>query len=374
MSQAWQDDSRFQSAPPPVPGQAIGVCSVVYLMVLTGIAAAIWFWSEDWWLSMILVYSPKAPLAIPAGFLLLCALAFRPRWVFVNLLSLAVVFGPIMGFVAPLSRWSQGVVTESPDDLRIVSCNIQAFRPDFATVIEELAEHRPDIVAFQEVQGEDHPLLSKFFAGWNVARNDGYWVGSKYPVRLIQPIATKTFDRIAGVIAEVDLPTGTVLVADIHLMTARRSLGELTPKAILAGYGPDIIVPHQAEREEEVMEIRLQIDDLRGAKPVIVLGDFNTPSTSSLFRRWWGEYHNAFDEAGFGFGYTSPCRKNQRYWFDDTPWVRIDHVLCSPEWEVVSSDVGTRDGSDHRLIAASVRLMSVPTSQVTSREAQPPTD
>lgn len=329
--------------------------SVLNLVAVAGIAGALWMWSEDWWLTTIVAYCPKAPLAIPAGLLLLGSLALRPRWAIVNLTSLSIVFGPVMGFVAPVSRWSANRQANADDDISIVSCNIQAFKPDFTIVIEELAAERPDIVAFQEVRGEDHPLLAKFFAGWHVARNNGYWIGSRYPVRLIQPIATKTFDRIAGIIAEVDLPSGTILVANIHQMTARRSLSELSPRAILNGYGPEIIVPHQVDREEEMMEIRLQIDDRRGGLPVIVLGDFNTPTSSSVFRRWWGEYTSAFDAAGFGFGYTSPCRKNQRYWFDDTPWVRIDHILCSPEWSVTACKVGEKDGSDHRLIAARVR-------------------
>jgi endonuclease/exonuclease/phosphatase (EEP) superfamily protein YafD len=261
-----------------------------------------------------------------------------------------------MGFVAPISRWTANSPEPSADDVRVVRCNNQAVQPDFATVIAELSEHRPDIVAFQEVRGDDHPLMAKYFAGWHVVRDDNYWIGSKYPVRMIQPITTKTFDRVAGLVAEVDLPSGTILVANVHQMTARRSLSELSPRAILNGYGPDIIMPHQVQREEEIMEIRLAIDDRRGGLPVLVLGDFNMPSSSSLFRRWWGEYTNAFDAAGLGFGYTSPCRKNQRHWFDDTPWVRIDHILCSPEWSVVSCDVGEQNGSDHRLIAARLHL------------------
>jgi endonuclease/exonuclease/phosphatase (EEP) superfamily protein YafD len=139
-------------------------------------------------------------------------------------------------------------------------------------------------------------------------------------------------------------------------MTARRSLGELTPRGVMLGRGPEIIEPHQTLRNQEMMEVRAQIEELRGGMPLIVMGDFNTPVSSSLFRRWWSDLPSAFDTVGFGLGYTSPCRKNHRYWFDDTPWVRIDHVLFSPEWQAVSCDIGTSDGSDHRLIAAVLRL------------------
>lgn len=337
------------------PSRLLAVLSVINFCAVIAVAALLHFWSEDWWLSTILVYAPKAPLAVPAGLLLVVSLAMRPRWVIVNLASLLLVLGPIMGFVAPVSRWVGKPPRPRSDDVRLVSCNIQAFRPDFSTVIAELALHRPEIVAFQEVRGDDHPLLAKFFAGWHVAREDGYWVGSKYPVRLVQSLTAESFDRICGIVVEVDLPTGPMLVVDVHLMTARRSLSELSVKGLMEGLGPDIIEPHQALRDQEMMEIRSQIEECRGGKPLIVLGDFNTPAASSLFQRWWGDLQSAYDTAGFGWGYTSPCRKNQHYWFDDTPWVRIDHILCTHEWRVISCETGVEDGSDHRLIAATLR-------------------
>ena len=88
---------------------------------------------------------------------------------------------------------------------------------------------------------------------------------------------------------------------------------------------------------------------------MIVCGDFNTPVSSSLFLKNWGDFQSSFDVAGFGFGYTSPC-KGGRFWPNNFPWARIDHILCSEEWAIHQCEVGKSDGSDHRLITATVQL------------------
>jgi endonuclease/exonuclease/phosphatase family metal-dependent hydrolase len=333
----------------------LAALSLLNFGAVIAIGGLLIFQSEDWWLSVPLVYVPKAPLAAPSCLFLLWGLATRRKWAMVNAASLALVLGPIMGFAAPIDRWMQEPPPRFPDDLRVVSCNIQGFQPSFPLVVAEVLSHSPDIVAFQEVRGEeDHPLLAKAFGDWHVARDDYYWVASKYPLRKIRLLESPAFGRNAGLLVEVESPTGPVLVADIHFMTARRSLAELSLGGFLNDENRAIIEEHQSLREREMMDVRAQIDDERAARPLILLGDFNTPTSSSLFRRWWSDFQSAFDVAGWGYGYTSPCRQHA-HWFQNTPWVRIDHVLCSDDWQVIDCDIGRQDGSDHRLIAARLR-------------------
>jgi endonuclease/exonuclease/phosphatase family metal-dependent hydrolase len=303
---------------------------------------------------MPLVYLPKSPLLAPTGLLILLSLILRPKISPISLASLAIVLGPIMGFIVPSSRWSEPVLNAA-SELRLVSCNIQAFEPNFPEVIGELALHQPDVVVFQEVRGGDHPLLNQSFKGWHVARDEYLWVGSKYPVRLIAPLESRTFSRVAGLLVEIDLPSGPVRLANIHFMTARRALRELSPAGMFDGRDRPIIESHQRLREEEMLGVRDDLETRRGGLPLIVAGDFNSPADSSLFQRHWGDFQNTFNIAGFGFGYTSPCGPHA-HWFDDTPWVRIDHILCSHEWQVAHCAVGKGNGSDHRLIAATLRM------------------
>jgi endonuclease/exonuclease/phosphatase (EEP) superfamily protein YafD len=76
----------------------------------------------------------------------------------------------------------------------------------------------------------------------------------------------------------------------------------------------------------------------KGTAPALVLGDFNTPVESQIFRAVWRGMTDAFSRAGFGFGMT---RNNG--WIR----VRIDHVLAGPGWYVDRAVVGRDVGSDH---------------------------
>ncbi len=333
---------------------ALSLINLASVLVAAGLLR---FGSEDWWRTMPLVYLPKAPFLAPTVLMILLFAALRPRLLPINLLSLAIVLGPIMGLVLPFSRWSEPAMSPV-NDLRLVSCNIQAFEPNFPEVIEELALHQPDVVVFQEVRGGDHPLLSRVFPGWHVVRENFLWIGSKYPVRAIETLESRAFSRTAGLLVEIDLPGGPIRLANLHFMTARRALSELSLEGMLDGRHRPIIELHQRLREEEMLSVRDVLEARRDGSPLILAGDFNTPADSSLYQRNWGDFQNAFGVAGFGFGYTSPCGPHT-HWFDDIPWVRIDHVLCSPEWQIVRCDVGQNNGSDHRLIAATLRLHPV---------------
>ena len=89
--------------------------------------------------------------------------------------------------------------------------------------------------------------------------------------------------------------------------------------------------------------------------PELLIGDFNMPISSSLYQKSWGEMANAFDVAGSGFGFTSPCDQFL-FWPDYVPWLRIDHILASSHWQVLRCQVGAGNGSDHRFIAATLAL------------------
>ena len=87
--------------------------------------------------------------------------------------------------------------------------------------------------------------------------------------------------------------------------------------------------------------------------PKLIAGDFNMPADESALAslRDEGRFRFAFEEAGWGFGYTRPTR---------TPWFRIDHILTSPEWVVRRCRVGPDFGSDHLPLVAEVVLPARP--------------
>lgn len=323
----------------------LNLAAVVVVMVLVFVV------SERWWVGTAVTYLPRLPWAVPAVLFSAAALACHRPSLWVNLFSLVLVVGPLLEFRAPFIAEKPPVaVAADAAPLRIVSANTQGYQPDFAGLMQEISRYKPDIVALQEARGE-HDLLDDFYPDWHRLHLDYYWVGSRYPIKLVAECATEAFDRTAGILVEVETPRGPVLLANLHQMTARRGLREMTGSEILSGVAQADLGDFQTLRQLESDQLRQIIEQHRGDRPLIVVGDFNTPSSSSLFRQTWGDLTSAFDVAGVGYGYTSPV-KPQKYWISYLPWARIDHILCSPEWRVEWCRVGSGRGSDHHCIAA----------------------
>lgn len=72
------------------------------------------------------------------------------------------------------------------------------------------------------------------------------------------------------------------------------------------------------------------------SEAAIVLGDLNTPRGSASIARTWPRLHEAWDEAGVGFGGS---------WPRSIPMIQIDHVLLGAELQATSCrfiDLGSR--------------------------------
>ena len=94
-------------------------------------------------------------------------------------------------------------------------------------------------------------------------------------------------------------------------------------------------------------------DDIRSLQgPVIIGGDLNAPPSSLVIRHLeQSGLTDAFTEAGWGYGYTygHSMRLHQSY-------LRIDHIMLTPDFFVKSARVGGASGSDHRPVIADVIL------------------
>jgi endonuclease/exonuclease/phosphatase (EEP) superfamily protein YafD len=85
----------------------------------------------------------------------------------------------------------------------------------------------------------------------------------------------------------------------------------------------------------------------QGAGPLVVLGDFNTPVESRIFRRHWGHLTDAFSHVGTGLGTTK---------YNGWIRIRIDHVLTSEDWHVEQVRMGSERYSDHRPLVVDLIL------------------
>jgi endonuclease/exonuclease/phosphatase (EEP) superfamily protein YafD len=354
-------------APAPAPAtrvpigrvaRAVRILSLADFVVVALATAILWIVSEHTWWGTLFLFLPRHVfLAVPT-LLLLCSLFTDRRSILINLAGMALAAGPLMGGRVPLSFF---VGRNTPKSrIRIVSCNVQVYGPDFDSVVREIKAHSPDVVVLQEAVGES-PLLPRYFPGWHILNEDQYLIGSRYPLRRIDLCNTGDFPNATALTVRIDAPGRPFLLHDLHLTTPRFGFLKLTWRSVLDGSGPRYVERYTERRLAEALRVRAYVDRIDAKSenepplPVVIAGDFNTPSVSHLYRTAWHGFTNAFDHAGLGFGYTAPCT-NHRHWFDDVPWVRIDHILADDHWSISACGVGRSKGSDHRLIWAILSL------------------
>ncbi|HET6425726.1 MAG TPA: endonuclease/exonuclease/phosphatase family protein, partial [Planctomycetaceae bacterium] len=118
----------------------------------------------------------------------------------------------------------------------------------------------------------------------------------------------------------------------------------------------EVFQQHEAGRLEEARQTRRWVDEVAGARALLG-GDFNATPQCKLYDSNWRDFHNTFEEAGIGYGYTARC-DDPAYWPANTPWVRIDHIVHGSEWRCVRTGRGQTAGSDHRFIWADVVRVS----------------
>ena len=342
--------------------------------------AGLWFFisvvSEQWWLGSVVTFLPRLPWLMPSVVLILASVLTRSRVFWVN--SAAVLFAlvAIVGFNIPwhAARERPAASSTAANDpertVRLVSANVQDFEPDFGTLLREVLSAKPDVIAFQEA----HRLpkqLARQFPDWQSVRVRGLWVGSKWPLKLLGQCDSDVYQRVTAIAVEIDAPFGKFVLTDLHLMTARKSLIHLTPQALLSGDGPKHVAAALEKRDLEARQTRAFIADHEPGLPLLVCGDFNMPTSSSIYQTYFGRFANAFEFSAWGCGYTAPCRPI-RFWPANTPWQRIDHILAGDHWQVMECHIGSRDGSDHRLIAATLRLRTPEKMEPKDDDSRPP--
>lgn len=145
------------------------------------------------------------------------------------------------------------------------------------------------------------------------------------------------------------MPAGDVDFCCVHLPSPRYGLAQvLDRRTLLSPSRSGLIDEEEDERRrqsEEAAEVVAAI-----SAPVILAGDFNLPTDSTIYRRSWSQYRNAFSMSGFGFGQT--MRPEVRGWQFG---IRIDHILTGPDWRPRRCWVGPDVGSDHLPLIADLQ-------------------
>lgn len=305
---------------------------------------AVWVLAERWWPATVYLFGPRWVVLLPLAVLLPAAALLRPRLLPALALVTLVVLFPVMGLRTGWRSWLPAGA--SAPRLRVVTLNA-AGRDDVGNGLAPLLlEWKPELVAVQECSAG----LAAAFAelpGWHFDARGQLCLLSRYPIR-----APRSLDRgeMAAVREEgvggsgaavryrVETPQGPVAVANVHLETPRKGFSRLFDGDASQMAGNTLL------REIESRRISRWVG--RDNPSLIVLGDFNMPTESRIYRQGWGDLANAFSRTGRGPG-----------WTRDNGWiqVRIDHVLTGSGWRARRAWVGPDVGSDHRPVGADLQ-------------------
>jgi len=237
------------------------------------------------------------------------------------------------------------------------------------------SENQPDIAVLQDAGRRlAHLATLPVFAQHHFTFQDGeFALMSRWPLvenaplQLSWPEAENKLWR-AGTRSVIDWKGQRVVVYNVHFPTPRDLLFWYAKRGTFL-YGVLGLVPGTAlhARHQQYLaywaarvELAAQIAQrVRGeADPVVLLGDLNFPPLGQGYRQIHGVLQDAHQAAGSGFGFTFPSNfKSIGRLF--APWIRIDHVFASAQWEILSCGSPAGGVSQHLSVAAELKLTAI---------------
>ncbi len=324
--------------------RALWWASLAFLGLALGAVLVLWGFGDTWWPATILLFGPRWVLLLPLVVLLPSALIWdRPLVLALTLGGLAIL-GPVLGFRTGLRAWRPG--GGGGPELRVVTFNARGGSDLARTAAGLLVDWAPDLLAVQECGGDLRSELNRL-PSWHVDARSGVCLASRYPILAVSQMEREALESAGGsgvvVTYLLDMGGRPVHLTNVHLETPRAGFELVRAGRLREG------IPKVDEksflRGIELDRASRWVDTIRG--PQIVVGDFNTPPESRLFRDAWGGWQNGFSVAGRGLGGT---RLNG--------WIRarIDHVLANGEWRVDKAWLEDDVGSDHLALAVELHL------------------
>lgn len=307
--------------------------------------------SDAWWLELSR-YLPYPALLLPSIAVLVLAFWLGRWWVLVCAANLALALTLSMGF-----EWNSG--EGGPRRVRLMTYNIKADnaaqrRDGMFELGLEVARHDPDILVMQDANG----LL---VARGDAAYTQGPVFGLPHVYALGQYIVASRFtlrDCVAGQIGFRDKNHRYLrCVVDAHGVALNVVTAHFqSPRAgLLAARNAGLAGAHEWRRnyEDRLEQAHALAHDLAGiARPLVVAGDLNAPEPSPVIQTLLATgLRDAFSSAGRGYGYTYGQAFRRGYSF-----LRIDHILVSPDVGLLDSFVGRGEASHHKPVIADLLL------------------
>jgi len=271
--------------------------------------------------------------AAPPSVLAATALAAGLGWFMRGRRKLALVaagMGIAWGVWWSQAAWVNNAPATVPSDARVAFWNIARGSRGWIPVSQRIGDSDADIIGLVEA-GQD---VTRMIAWWQGRLPEYHCAVCPSGITLLarRPITHVAGDTLAGDygwyehyrVETGDGPLNVVLV-DIKSNPLR---GRRQPLAALT-----------------------RILEPLADQPVVVMGDFNTPTDSVHLRPLRETYRNAFETAGQGYAPTWPL---------PLPVLTIDQMWANDGVQVRRCELVSTWASDHRLIQADISLAPTP--------------
>ena len=324
---------------------------VLVLLVPTALAmAAGQLLAEQWWVTAALLYFPWFGFTVPAVAALVLTVKLGWAWRASAGLVVAALFAWGMGFNIPTGA------EEGQARVRVMTYNIKSYIAlddsiEARLLGLEIARHDPDVVVMQDARGVTGlPVADReqLVGNRQFVLLGQYGIASRHPIRdcgfgnIDFRGHTHTYARCVLSVQgrEVDLVT-------VHLLTPREGLNALRFQRLR---GIDEWRENVGDRLSQATTLAAAIT--RRQRPVILAGDLNAPARSIVMDRLReADLRDAHEAAGTGYGFTYGHSHKTRL-----PFLRIDHVMVTPEIGVVRAFAGSSRASPHLPVIADLHL------------------
>lgn len=325
-------------------------------------------------------YMPFLVYLVPALLALGLSLLLGWLWRVAALAAVALLLTVVMDVSTGLHR------AEPPADpaaagvraVRFMTYNIKSYRAafregGFVPLNNEIETHQPDILVMQDARevsrAGDLPYgMRDALPKHRLYAYGQYAVASRFPLSDCRH-EDMSFrgEKHEYVRCTADIDGTRVDIVTAHLLTPREGLNA-TRFELLQGL--DDWRQNYADRQAQADTLVRALGPLR--RPTLLAGDLNAPEHASVVQtltRGLG-LRDAFSAGGRGWGYTHGHSLKPGLSF-----LRIDHILVSPEIGVSSAHVGWRGGSEHRPVIADLLIpVGQPDGKAVDKPVEKPVD
>ncbi|NLF01061.1 MAG: hypothetical protein GX601_08810 [Anaerolineales bacterium] len=324
--------------------QAATVIPCLYAVAVFGWAIAHRLVGDGYWL-LALANSVAVYFFAPLPLVVVLSVLGRTPARLAALASALLFFGLFGGAFIPTGRIasSEG---ETPA-VTVMTYNVLADRTEVALTLQAIQRAQPDLIGFQELRLQ-------------VARELERHLEDEYPYRTRVPLGcgagVAIWSRYPLESEQIDFP------APCQLQSALVDLGERRVRVVNVhaqshtSWRPRRVERNFALRREQIETILAYVEGR--PEPLILMGDMNSAPMHEVIQLLTARLHDAFSDAGRGFGHTFPATSGRlRGVYYPSRLMRLDYVFHSDAWTAERAWLAEWDGySDHLAVLARLRL------------------